>query len=122
MKFYQKCFGGVLSLQTVGESLETESMPVKMKNCIVHAELRNKYMVLLASDMVSEDGLQKGNHISLLFNCTTEIEIKKVYKKLSQGGKQTHPLKYTCWNALFGALTDRYGNNWILNFSGEHLF
>ena len=38
------------------------------------------------------------------------------YKKLSKDGEQTHPLENTFWGALFGGLTDKYGNHWLLNY------
>ncbi|MBX2924349.1 MAG: VOC family protein [Chitinophagaceae bacterium] len=119
MTFYKNCLGGDLNFQTVGESSLSATMPVKMKDCIVHAVLTNKEFVLMGSDMVSESGLLKGNAVSLVLNCTSEKEIKACYKKLSQGGEQTHPLENTFWNALFGGLTDKYGNTWMLNYYRE---
>lgn len=116
MLFYQKCLGGELSFQTIGESPLSDKMTARMKKCILHAELRNENMVLMASDLVSETGLLKGNAVSLLLNCKSEKEIKACYKRLSTGGEQTHPLENTFWNALFGGLTDKYGNNWMLNY------
>ena len=117
MTFYKKCLGGELSFQTIGESPLSETMPAKMKNCIVHSVLTNKGFVLMGSDMVTERGLLKGNAVSLVLNCTSENEIRECYKRLSQGGEQTHPLENTFWNALFGGLTDKYGNNWMLNYN-----
>ena len=87
-----------------------------MKKCILHAELRNENRVLMASDMVSETGLLKGNAVSLPLNRKSEKEIKTCYKKLSTGGEQTHPLENTFRNALFGGLTDKYANHWMLSY------
>lgn len=120
MTFYKKCLGGKLSFQTIGESPLSETMPAKMKKCILHSVLANKEFVLMGSDMVSERGLLKGNAVSLMLNCASEKEIRTCYKKLSQGGEQTHPLENTFWNALFGGLTDKYGNTWMLNYNREN--
>ena len=87
-----------------------------MKKCILHAELRNENTGLMASDMVSETGLLKGNAVSLPLNRKSEKEIKTCYKKLSTGGEQTHPLENTFRNALFGGLTDKYANHWMLSY------
>lgn len=119
MTFYKQCLGGELSFQTIGESPQSQAMPEKMKNCILHAELANRGFVLMGSDMVGENGLLKGNAVSIALNCTSEKEIRACYQKLSQGGEQTHPLTSTFRDALFGGLTDRYGNVWILNYSRE---
>ena len=70
----------------------------------------------MGSDMVSEQGLMKGNSVSLALNCSSEKEIKSFYRKLSSGGKMNHPLEYTFWGSLFGDLTDKFGNHWLLNF------
>lgn len=116
MTFYKNCLGGELDLQTIGESPMADKMPPQMKDSILHATLTKGAMVLLASDMVGEKGLIKGNAVSLMLNCSSEDEIRTFYKKLSTGGQATHPLEDSFWGALFGDLTDKYGNQWLLHF------
>lgn len=116
MTFYHECFGGELTFQTVGESPLSKKMPKQMKDCIMHATLTKEALVLQGSDMVPETGLIKGNAISLSLDCSSEKEIKKLYAKLSTEGKVNHPLEDTFWGALFGDLTDQYGNHWLLNY------
>lgn len=116
MTFYKECLGGELSLQTIGESPMADKMPEKMKACILHAKLTNGKLVLMASDMVPESGLVNGNSVSLSLDCTSEEEIRDSYAKLSAGGEATHPLEITFWGALFGDLTDKFGNHWLLHF------
>lgn len=116
MAFYKKCLGGKLMLQTIGESPLADKMPRQMKECILHSTLTKKSLVIMGSDMVSDQGLIKGNAVSLLLNCSSEKEIRTCYVKLSDGGRATHPLHVSFWGALFGDLTDRYGNHWILHF------
>jgi PhnB protein len=116
MTFYKNCLGGELHFQTLGESPLGEQMQPKMKACILHATLTNGNLILMGSDMVTPTGLIKGNAVSLSLNCSSEKEIKSVYKKLSTGGQATYPLEDTFWGALFGGLTDKFGNNWLLNF------
>jgi PhnB protein len=116
MNFYKQCLGGELRFQTIGESPLSEKMPAQMKNSILHATLSNKNLVLMASDMVSEQGLVKGNAVSLMLNCSSEAEARQTYDKLAEGGKRTHPLENTFWGALFGDLTDKFGNTWLLHY------
>lgn len=116
MMFYQKCLGGKLLFQTVGESSVSEKMPKKMKDCILHSTLSDGALLLMGSDMVSGNGLIKGNSVSLTLHCGSEKEIRSCYKKLSAGGQATHPLELTVWGALFGTLEDKYGNAWMLNY------
>jgi len=116
MTFYKECLGGELTLQTVGESPMSEKLPAQMKECILHSTLAKGPLVLMGSDMVSEEGLKKGNAVSLMLNCSGEDEIKTIYARLSAGGKANHPLENTFWGAVFGDLTDRFGNHWLLHF------
>ncbi|MBL0341338.1 MAG: VOC family protein [Bacteroidetes bacterium] len=116
MSFYQQCLGGELQFQTIGESPLAEKMPGKMRKCILHATLTNGTLVLMGSDMVGNDGLQKGNAVSLSLHCSSEEQIKLCYKKLAAGGIQNHPVETTFFGALLGDLTDRYGNHWLLHF------
>lgn len=117
MHFYKDCFGGELFLQTIGRSPLSSGMSDKMKDIILHAELRNDNVVLMGSDMCSETGLIKGNSIALALECSTKREAQKLYKKLASGGNKNQPLQETYWGALFGSLTDKFGHNWIINHS-----
>ncbi|NHA06390.1 VOC family protein [Mucilaginibacter sp. HC2] len=118
MTFYKECLGGELTFQTVGELALplNEPMPPCMENCVVHATLIKGDMILTASDMVPENGLIKGNSVSLLLSCNTEDEAREYYTRLSTNGEATHPLEDTFWGALFGDLVDKYGNQWLINF------
>jgi len=116
MTFYKECLGGELTFQKIGESPLAGKMPEQMKESILHSTLINGSVTIIASDMVGEQGLIKGNSVSLMLNCSSEEEIKKYYSKLSEGGKATHPLENTFWGALFGDLTDKFGNQWLLHF------
>jgi PhnB protein len=115
MTFYQQCLGGELVFQTVGESPLSEKMPKKMKDFILHSTLTNGNLLLMGSDMVSETGLISGNTVSLILNSANEKEIESCFEKLSAGGRVTHPLQQNFWGALFGGLTDKFGNHWLLN-------
>ena len=117
MTFYKEILGGELNLQSIGESPMSGQMPASMKQNILHSELRKNGLVIMASDMIPEEGLAKGNTVSLMLNCSSEEEIKTFYANLSSGGKATHPLEDTFWGAIFGDLTDKFGNNWLLNYT-----
>ncbi len=117
MVFYKDCLGGELNFQTIGESPLSNKMPKQMKDCILHATLTKNSLILMGSDILNEKRLVKGNAVSLSLNCSREEEIKTCYAKLSDGGSQNHPLENSFWGALFGDLTDKFGNHWILNFN-----
>lgn len=119
MLFYKECFGGELYFQTVGESPMAEQMPKAMKDCILHSTLTNGNAVIMATDMVSKNGIIKGNNLSLMVNCESELEIKNLYEVLLAGGHSNHPLEDTFLGGIFGDLTDKYGNHWLLNYTRE---
>jgi len=116
MTFYKKCFGGSLTFQTVGESPLSDKMPKKMKGCILHAILKKGSLVLTGSDLVGEEGLLKGNSVSLSLTCSSEEELNNYYATLSKGGSADHPVENTFWGARSADLTDKFGNYWILSF------
>lgn len=116
MSFYKDCLGGELALQTIGESPMADQMPKEMKEYILHSTLTTEGFVIMGSDMTPETGLVKGNAVSLMLNCSSEEEIGNTFNKLSAGGTIKHILEITFWGALFGDFTDKFGNNWLLNF------
>lgn len=116
MTFYKSCLGGRLSFQTIIETPLAEKMPAKMRTYILHSTLVKDGLILMATDMNGNNGLIKGNSVSLMLNCSSEREIKSFYKKLAHGGEKTYPLETTFWGAIIGNLTDKYGNNWVLHF------
>jgi PhnB protein len=116
MTFYQKCFGGELVMQTVGESPAAGQMPAEMKDRIMHASLTKGSLALMASDMMGSSEVVQGNTVSLLINCSSEAEIKDFFTRLSAGGKVGHALKKEFWGATFGDLRDKYGIRWMLNY------
>lgn len=117
MTFYKECLGGELTFQTIGESPMANKMPTEMKDGILHSNLTNGGLVIMGSDMCNENGLIKGNSVSLMLNCSDEEEVKTKYKMLSKGGIANHPLENTFWGAVFGDLTDKYGNHWVFNYT-----
>jgi PhnB protein len=116
MNFYQECLGGELFMQTIGESPMSEMMPPQMKDSLLHATLTNGNVIIMGSDMVDNKGLIRGNAMSMMLNCSSEIEIRETYDKLASGGDATHPLENTFWGSLFGGLTDKFEIRWILHF------
>jgi PhnB protein len=114
MEFYQRCLGGELCFQTLGESPKTKKLPKYIKVHIVQASLKSDNLVLMGSDMTDEE-LLRGNSISILLDCNDEDRIKAYYNKLEADGKATHPLQETYWGELFGQLTDKYGNHWLFH-------
>lgn len=114
MKFYQKCLGGELRIQLVGETPEASILPASFNKYVLHAELRNGSVEMVGTDLVGEDGLKPGNTVALMVLCKTKKEFNTCFKKLAMGGSIIQPAKKNFWGVWFGALQDRYGNYWML--------
>jgi PhnB protein len=122
MNFYKECLGGELSIMTYGDSQMSEGTPKELHDKVLHSYLKSGDLKLMASDDIqdSPEGFQKGNMISLCLVCKSKEEIETHFKKLSEGGQVTHELKEEFFGT-FGDLTDKYGINWMLQFSDQQL-
>ncbi|MEZ4887749.1 MAG: glyoxalase/bleomycin resistance/extradiol dioxygenase family protein [Chitinophagales bacterium] len=115
MTFYKDCLGGTLHFQTIGDSPMADEIPFKFRDYILHATLTKNKWVLMGSDIVAESGRVVGNSVSLMVHCSSEEEIRTCYQKMSDACQCSHPLESTFWGALFGGLTDKFGNQWLFN-------
>ncbi len=114
--FYHTVLGGELHIGTVGESPMAEKMPAETHPQVMHANLTNGTVLLMASDRMGQNTHVPGSSISLSINCSSDEEIDRLFAQLSEGGHADMPLQDTFWNARFGFLTDKFGIQWMLNF------
>lgn len=119
MEFYKDCLGGELNLQTLGDSPFGKKFPEKMKNNILHAELKADRVTLMGSDMTPHDGLIKGNNISILLFCKSEIELLDIFQKLAGNGDENQ-ISETHSGSLRANLTDKFGHHWMLDYSKKN--
>ena len=116
MSFYQSCFGGDLTLMPVGESPMGSHMPADMQDRMLHAMLAADGLVLMASDMVGQTGVVRGNDVHLCLICQSQSEIETYFAKLAEGGEVGHPLSQEFFGTI-GDLTDRFGVRWMLQYT-----
>ena len=117
MTFYKTCLGGELMVQKISESPMAAHKPSEMAAMILHSQLTSKSgFILRGSDMMGKN-LVKGNSIGLCLDCPTEKETTTIFTKLSVDGHVKMPLHQTFWGATYGELTDKFGVNWMLNYS-----
>ncbi|HEX9513296.1 MAG TPA: VOC family protein [Puia sp.] len=117
MTFYKECFGGDLDLQQLDGSPMEQYWPAG-KGKLFHSALTlNGKLLVMGSDMNGPEGQTVGNNIQLAISCTSEKEINSLFEKLGSGGKVLAPVSETFWNALFGSVQDKFGVNWMLNYS-----
>ena len=115
MEFYKSCFGGDLSMTTVGESPMKGVFPESMHKRVVNAKLVSRNINISASDWLrpSETPVQ-GNTVCLYISGGTYSEIKSLFDKLSSGATITDPIKEEPFG-VYGALNDKFGFRWMFH-------
>ena len=116
MTFYKDSIGGELAITTMAEAPGGDKAPPEEKKKIMHAALRKDAIILMASDNMGGGPEKHGNNVNIMYNCDSEAEIKRLFPKLSAGGKVHHPLKEEFWGSVFGDFTDKFGMRWMLNW------
>lgn len=114
MEFYKTVFGGELTISNYSDmpGMEVENA----ENLVMHADLKGGLVGLMASDSTTESKFGRSAvSISLSGNDDAEAELKEVFEKLSHGGKVDQPLESAPWGAIFGAVTDQFGIEWMIN-------
>ena len=120
-KFYKSVFGGdFTTLQRFKDTPEAGRVPDKEKNMLMHVALPvGKGNTLMATDALESMGhkLTVGNNIQLSLEADSKDEAEKLFKGLSADGKVTMPLADTFWGAYFGMLVDKFGVQWMVNYT-----
>ncbi|MBN1986015.1 MAG: VOC family protein [Prolixibacteraceae bacterium] len=117
MNFYSELFGGKPEIMTIGESPAKEQFPKELYDQVLHSHLQNGDFMLMASDMCGMGELNQGNSVDISLTCSSEEEINRLYKQLSDGGKILQELQEQFWGDLFAMLSDQFGVRWMLSFS-----
>lgn len=127
-RFYQKVFNGEFTgvgLRRFGDIEMPKEMPPlddATKQLIIHAELTILGgHVLMATDSPESMGfkLDLGNNMHINVEPDSKEETKQLFDALSEGATVTMPLSDMFWGAYFGTLTDKYGINWMFNYTNH---
>lgn len=124
--FYKEVFGTEFAgdgIQRFGDIPAPEGMPPLSeadKKLIIHVELPILGgHVLMATDAAESMGLKLsyGNNMHINLEPASKAETQRLYKALSEGGKITMELQDMFWGAYYGSCTDKFGINWMFNYS-----
>jgi PhnB protein len=118
MEFYQRVFGGELTLSTFAEMNASEDPSEQDK--IMHGQLEtaNGY-TLMGADTPNSMEYTPGGSISISLSGEDEEELHRYWDGLADGGSVTLPLEKAPWGDSFGMLVDPFGVSWMVNISGE---
>jgi PhnB protein len=114
MEFYKTVFGGELTFMTYDE-MPQEDLPKNMDGKISHAFLSGGEIKLMASDSTRESFGE--SFISLTLGGSESEKLHSLFDKLAEGGKVVFPITPQPWGDDHGALTDKFGVDWMVNIS-----
>ncbi len=119
--FYKEAFGGEFSaIQRFGETPVADKLASEEKNKLMHIALPiGKGNVLMGTDALESMGhkLTFGNNYNISIEAESKEEAKKLFDKLSVGGKVETPIHDEFWGAYFGMFADKFGVRWMINYT-----
>lgn len=126
LNFYKSIFhgeftgGGIQRFGDIPAEAGHPPLSEEDKQLVLHAELQIPGgHTLMATDAPESMGfkVEVGNNMHLSIEPESREETKRLYDALSAGGKITMELQDMFWGAYYGSCTDKYGINWMLNFT-----
>lgn len=121
MRFYKKILGGEFTLVTrYGEIPGGDKMPEPDRQKINHITLTlPNGSVIMATDVLEfmDDRVTMGTNFFIIIHTENEEETDRLFNALSENGKIEVPVNKTFWGAYFGMCVDRFGVQWMINYS-----
>lgn len=119
--FYRSVFGGefVDGIRRFGDVPGNDLMSEEDKQKVMHVGLPiGPANFLMGTDALESKGqsLTFGNNYYISISPESEEEATKLFNGLSSGGTVTSPLERTFWGAYYGAFTDKFGVQWMVNY------
>lgn len=114
MEFYQRVFGGSLSINTFGEF----GAPGGDADKIMHASLEaDNGLVLMGADTPPGMPHNPGNNIAVSLSGEDAEALRGYWQPLSGGGTVVMPLEKQVWGDEFGMCQDEFGITWMVNIT-----
>jgi PhnB protein len=123
MRFYEKILGGKLTEIHRFGSMPQEGgfeLTPEQKDLVMHVGLEfPDGQMIMASDRIEGMGPEpvEGNNFSISVHPNSKQEADRIFNALAEGGTISMPIADQFWGDYFGGLTDRFGINWMVNYS-----
>jgi PhnB protein len=115
MEFYERVFGGTLTLNTFGE---LGAQDPGYEDNIMHGMLEtDSGFTLMGADTPPGTEHDPGNNIAVSLSGDDGAELRGYWEKLCDGGTVTVPLEKQMWGDEFGMCVDRFGIAWMVNIA-----
>ena len=121
MNFYKKVFNGAFTIFSRykeipgGEKLGTDE-----QEKLIHVSLNiGNGIIIMATDALQSMGrtVIQGNNSYTCLHTESEEETEKLFALLSEDGQVEMPLNKTFWGAYFGMCRDKFGIQWMINYT-----
>jgi PhnB protein len=120
--FYKSVFGGDFTsvVRFRDMPMEGVTIPKADEGKIMHIGLPiGSDNVLMASDAVESLGQQvaQGNNFYISLHPDSKEDADRVFRALSDGGTVEAPIADQLWGDYWGAFRDRFGVQWMVNYT-----
>jgi PhnB protein len=124
LSFYKSIFGGDFSSVMRYKDLPMEGVTLSEdeESKMMHIALPiGKDTVLMASDSLETLGQThiEGNNVNISIHPATKSEADRIFTALSEDGKIVEPIADQPWGDYWGAVKDKFGIHWMVNFNEE---
>ena len=122
-RFYEKVLGGKLTEFYRFGAMPMEGGPQltpEQQNYVMHVGLQlPDGQMIMASDMIAGMGPRRveGNNYSISVHPDSRQEADRIFNALAEGGTITMPIADQFWGDYYGSVTDRFGMNWMVNYT-----
>jgi PhnB protein len=115
MEFYERVFGGTLTLSTFGEFGAADAPGADQ---IMHGQLETPSgFTIMGADVPPGSEHHPGNNMGVSLSGDDVDELHGYWARLSEGGTVSVPLEKQMWGDEFGMCADRFGVGWLVNIS-----
>lgn len=123
--FYKSVFGGAFAKVMRYKDLSSAEYPIAENdaNRIMHISLPiGNSNLLMGSDVLEVMGrvTENDNRNTISISTESREEADKLFNGLSAGGQIEMPIADGPWGAYFGMFTDKYGIQWMVDFTPKH--
>lgn len=120
--FYKSIFGGEFTsvVRFKDFPMPGVNVPKEDENKIMHIGLPiGKDATLMATDALASLGqkLVQGNNFYISVHPETKEEADRIFSTLSAGGKIEMPIANQPWGDYYGSFKDKFGVQWMINYS-----
>jgi PhnB protein len=120
--FYKSVFGGEFSSVVRYKDFPIEGVTIGKddEDKILHIALPiGDDSILMASDVLESLGqrLVQGNNVYVSVHPTSREDAGRIFNALSEGAEVEMPIADQAWGDYYGALKDRFGVQWMVNYS-----